>query len=60
MNLLLNKSFYRLSGKFIPECVAGLRDISGLKVDSWMNVICRRSIFVGDFWVQVLGCLALG
>jgi hypothetical protein len=23
MNLLLNKSFYRLSGKFIPECVAG-------------------------------------
>ena len=43
MNLLLNKPFYRLSGKFFPACVAGeriLRDSSGLKADSWMNVIC--------------------
>jgi hypothetical protein len=30
MNLLLNKSFYQLSGKFIPECVAGRMNFAGL------------------------------
>jgi len=30
MNLLLNKSIYRLSGKFIPECIAGRMHFAGL------------------------------
>jgi len=29
MNLLLNKSFYRISGKFIPECFAGRMHFAG-------------------------------
>jgi len=30
MNLLLNKPFYLLSGKFIPSCVASSMHFAGL------------------------------
>lgn len=30
MNLLLNKSFYRLSGKFFPSCVVSSMHFAGI------------------------------